>query len=475
MSSSGAAASSAAADAPQSSDPFLNYTRLNATVSSSIQTVKQTKTELRQLESSIRHNPAQRKQKEQQYNLLAQRVKLAEAAQQEAEERCAASLRALFLSFGGGNAGGSGRSWAPLFRPSDSNAGADDAIDADAEGGMMDSDNVNAEQKPNVSTIYILELSERLEQQEKEIKKMKDHIYNLQNATSSLHDWLLRAAELSESGFHPGSWSGPGSSSAPPLQRTTGRSLPEFEPVLALEDEPAVKRLSKTHLAMLFAAARRGTQSEHGVFQFIPFDPSHPLHQHLRQADVEALRNRAPVSSTGEQATSERVETQTLPAVIPFFSPTPANDPHTMARRIDCVGADLLDVAHVLSQSQKYIDFYVKQWKETESLVQLALLTGKQTRDDLHHLLEALVVLGPEELRQTLGGQSGGGQATSGEGERVATGAVAAAGDNDDDSEDDDMGARAPQDSPSQRASSTQQQAGPSSESSFRVKPEPMD
>ncbi|KAE8219069.1 hypothetical protein CF319_g7164 [Tilletia indica] len=66
---------------------------------------------------------------------------------------------------------------------------------------------------------------------------MKDHIYKLQNAFSSLHDWLLRAAELSETDFHPGSWSGPGSMSAVPSQRTTGRSPPESEPILALEDE----------------------------------------------------------------------------------------------------------------------------------------------------------------------------------------------------------------------------------------------
>ncbi|KAE8217441.1 hypothetical protein CF319_g8473 [Tilletia indica] len=66
-----------------------------------MQTAKQAKTEFRQLESSIRHSPAQRKQKEQQYNLSAQRVKQAELAQQEAEEHCAASLRSLFLSFGG--------------------------------------------------------------------------------------------------------------------------------------------------------------------------------------------------------------------------------------------------------------------------------------------------------------------------------------------------------------------------------------
>ncbi|CAD6957862.1 unnamed protein product [Tilletia controversa] len=457
-------------------DPFLVHNRLNVALFESTQTLKQAKTKLDQKISQYRANPALREKNKQELNGCERALKKAEDDHKLAEEQCAASLRSLFHSLGGGVGGTD----AAHPRPSSSTHG----------------DDVEHDSKPNVSFIHVLELQQKLQSHEDSLNKINDQLLNVVNAFSSIHDTVTRIADLAQTAYHPGNWSGPGSHSETPLQRTAPsaenpQGLPPTEPILAIEDETLAKRISKTHLGILFSAVRRGTESEHGAFQFIPYDTRYLLpHQH-QATDIDPPNGRARGQAgegEGEAGPppAEPVEafegSEAPEGITPFGSPTSHTDTYTMARRIDRLGADLLEVAFSLCHTQKVLEFDTKHRKDDRELLDLALLAGSRNRADLAHLVDSFLSFDADEMREGLvngeggAGDKGANAAHSGR-PPLSVGMVAAASNSDvsDDQETAPQGLRQPaepQQTGVQRPSSP---SVPPSSFTYRVKPEPED
>ncbi|CAD6883965.1 unnamed protein product [Tilletia controversa] len=153
-----------------------------------------------------------------------------------------------------------------------------------------------------------------------------------------------------------------------------------------------------------------------------------------------------------------------------------------MARRIDRLGADLLEVAFSLCHTQKVLEFHTKHRKDDRELLDLALLAGSRNRADLAHLVDSFLSFDADEMREGLvngeggAGDKGANAAHSGR-PPLSVGMVAAASNSDvsDDQETAPQGLRQPaepQQTGVQRPSSP---SVPPSSFTYRVKPEPED
>ncbi|KAK0549401.1 hypothetical protein OC846_004088 [Tilletia horrida] len=425
---------SSSSSAAPSDDPILGFLRSLRTMINSDNALETATAELNKKKTALRHQPARLMQERPKLQEMENNIKQSERSFAAQEKQCAQLLRSLLQSACG------------MRRPRSSTgaAGVDEA-QADSHG----------DHKPSVNYFDLLELMERIGEVEAESSRIAS-IHNNSIAAlkgvSALRDILAHAADLSKEAFPPEYFLG-ASMARDPLARN------QNPPMLALEHETMGRRLAKTHLGLLFAAARRDTKSPSmgGHFQFIPSAAG-------------------PFSNRPDEAAAPLNPAVSNLAVTPFDTPTHPEDQAEMARRIDALGADLLEVAQTVMETQDVVEHQGKTLNEAESLVQLSLLTGLQMRDQVREAIQTFADLSLDTSRATGSAQR--------QGQATASGFVAA----DDDSDDDDDSDKVmfstpvlPSDPPGtgHRAGSIQPQSSASPSNArgttpYRVKQEPM-